>query len=490
MQSWTWTNNNRTRVWTDAKNWSPNGTPQDGDEVTIPVVDAYGNTGGNGPAGAPALSLSKLTLQGLTLYDGPFTVTGTLTWSGGLIDADVTVKGAAFVTGLDGSVNNPGIVNNHKLTISGSATITGTTSLSPFPRLLITTGSELVNTGSLTLSGAGFASNAGFGVVTNGGTLSVTGSSATSGGALTIMHNALAQLDIAVGGEFIIGAGTVLKLAGGKVTGHGILQAGDGNGGEIDVPADTTVPQLAIGGNGTVSVTAPAGTPPPTLTVSGYLGWGDGSASAKYSALIGHLVLPAGATGHISNSATLTSGKLENAGHVTVAANATLTMQGTQPSIASSGTVTLSGACTVNSGTVTSTGLIEKTGAGVAVANVTLTSKGNIAVSAGTLRIGGGNWTISGGTVFLASGARLEGPQAGSLILTGGPEGGVLAGAGTVAANVVNGGWVEPAAPGLTITSYTQQPAGNIALPSGAAAPLLTLGGANLRLDGSLWVRA
>jgi hypothetical protein len=66
----------------------------------------------------------------------------------------------------------------------------------------------------------------------------------------------------------------------------------------------------------------------------------------------------------------------------------------------------------------------------------------------------------------------------------------VLAGAGTVAANVVNGGWVEPAAPRLTITSYSQQPTGNIALPSAAAAPLLTLGGANLHLDGSLWVLA
>ncbi len=117
MQSWTWTNSSRTRRWTDAKNWSPEGTPQDGDEVTIPAVDAWGNTGGNGPAGAPALSLSKLTLQGLTLYDGPFTVTKTLAWSGGLMDADVTVSGDASVSGLDGSVSNPGIVNNHTLNL-------------------------------------------------------------------------------------------------------------------------------------------------------------------------------------------------------------------------------------------------------------------------------------------------------------------------------------------------------------------------------------
>jgi filamentous hemagglutinin len=490
MQSWTWTNSSRTRRWTDAKNWSPEGVPQDGDEVTIPAVDAWGNTGGSGPAGAPALSLSNLTLQGLTLYDGPFTVTKTLAWSGGLMDADVTVSGDASVSGLDGSVKNPGIVNNHTLKVSGTATITGTASLSPFPRLLIATGGKLVNTGSLTLSGAGFASNGGFGVVTNAGTLSVTGSSATAGGALTITHNAGAQLDIAALGEFIVGAGTVLKLAGGKVTGYGTLQAGDGNGGEIDVPIDTTVPQLVIGGNGTVSVTAAAGTPPPTLTVSGYLGWGDGSSAAKYSALVGHLILLPGATGHIGNHASLTSGKVENAGHVTVAANTTLTLQGTEPTIVNSGTLTLSGTCTAGFGTVTSTGLIEKTGTGVALFNVALTSKGNVAVSGGTLQIGGGDWTIPGGTVSLAGGARLEGAQAGRLVLTGGPQGGVLAGAGTVAANVVNGGWVEPAAPGLTITSYTQQPTGNIALPSAAAAPLLTLGGANLHLDGSLWVLA
>jgi hypothetical protein len=99
-------------------------------------------------------------------------------------------------------------------------------------------------------------------------------------------------LDIdAAGGEFIIGAGTVLKLAGGTLTGFGILTAGDGNGGKIEVPTSTTVPSLAIGGNGTVDVTAPAGTPAstpaPTLTVSGYLGWGDRTTPGKFSALIG-----------------------------------------------------------------------------------------------------------------------------------------------------------------------------------------------------------
>src|SRR5260221_14547458 len=77
MQSWTWTNSSRTRRWTDAKNWSPEGTPQDGDEVTIPAVDAWGNTGGNRPRGAPAHSLQKASPPGPSPCARPFTHTNT-----------------------------------------------------------------------------------------------------------------------------------------------------------------------------------------------------------------------------------------------------------------------------------------------------------------------------------------------------------------------------------------------------------------------------
>jgi hypothetical protein len=173
-----------------------------------------------------------------------------------------------------------------------------------------------------------------------------------------------------------------------------------------------------------------------------------------------------------------------------VATKSKLTMQGTTPTIVNSGTLTLAGECSMGFGTVTSTGLIEKTGTGVALFNVALTSKGNITATGGTLQIGGGDWTIPSGTLSLSGGARLEGAQAGRLLLTGGPQGGVLAGSGTVAATVVNGGWVEPTAPGLTIATYSQGSAGNIALPVGATTPLLTLGGATVGLDGSLWVLA
>jgi len=490
VQSWTWTNQNNTGLWTDVKNWSPEGTPQDGDEVTLPVADVWGNTDSNGPTGAPPLSLSGLTLQGLTLYDGPFTVTGTLTWTGGGVDTDITVAGAATVTGLDGSSGNPGILNAHTITISGTATIMGSGS-GASPQFLINTGSKLVNTGSLALSGAGFSSSAGFGTVDNSGTLTVTGSSHTAAGDMTITHNKAAQLTIAADSEFIIGGGTVLKLSGGTIAGTGTLQVGDGDGGEIDTVADTAVPNLVIGGNGTVAPGKGASNPSPTLpgvlTVTQSLGWGHGAGSGENSALLGQLVLAASATGVIENITYLENGKFENAGHVTVAAQAALSLEGGQPSIINTGTVTLTGTGTVTGGPITSTGLIEKTGTGVALLGVELTSHGNIAVSGGTLRIGDSNWTIADGTLVLMGGG-LDGPGLGSLVLTGGPEGGVLAGTGTVAATVVNGGWVEPSAPGLAVTEYSQQPNGNIALPPGAASPLLTLGGVNLHLGGSLWL--
>jgi fibronectin-binding autotransporter adhesin len=490
VQSWTWTNQNKSGLWTDTKNWSPEGTPEDGDEVTLPAADVWGNTDVNGPQGAPALSLSKLTLQGLTLYDGPFTVTESLTWSGGGIDTDITVSGAATVTGLDGSSSNPGIANAHTITISGSATIIGGGSTAS-PQFLIDTGSKLVNAGSLSLSGAGFGSAAGFGTVDNSGTVTVTGSSHTAAGDITITHKKAAQLIISAGGEFIVGGGTVLKLAGGTVMGAGTLQVGDGNGGEIDTVADTAVPSLVIGGNGTVAPGKGASMPSPTLpgvlTITKSLGWGHGAGSGEYSALLGHLVLAAGATGVIENTTYLDNGKVENAGHITVAAKATLSLEGGQPVILNTGTVTLSGTATVTGGSMTSTGLIEKTGTGVALLGAELTNRGSIAVSQGILRIGDSNWTIAGGTVALVGG-RLEGPGLGSLVLTGGPEGGVLAGTGTVAATVTNGGWVEPTAPGLTVTEYSQQPNGNVALSSGAASTLLTLGGVNLSIDGSLWL--
>ena len=177
---------------------------------------------------------------------------------------------------------------------------------------------------------------------------------------------------------------------------------------------------------------------------------------------------------------------------MTVAPNAVLEMDGDLPIFLNTGTVTISALSTITRGSLTNTGLIQNTGSGAAVLDTALTNRGNVAVNQGTLQIGDYAWTIAGGMVTMQGGS-LEGPGLGRLVLAGGTEGGVLTGAGTVTATVVNGGWVEPAPPGLTITEYAQQPEGNIALPPAAATaktPLLTLGGRNLHLDGSLWLLA
>jgi hypothetical protein len=79
----------------------------------------------------------------------------------------------------------------------------------------------------------------------------------------------------------------------------------------------------------------------------------------------------------------------------------------------------------------------------------------------------------------------------GTLVLAGGTQGGVLAGAGTVAVQVANGGWVEPQLPGLTFDAGYQQAAeGNLLLPEDvwqSSTPLLSIAGPNLSLNGSLW---
>ena len=282
----TWTNANHSFSWNDAKNWDTQAVPQDGDDVTIPAADAEGNTGVSGPTGAPPITLSALTLQGLDLYGGPFTVTGTLTWTGGGADADITVTGGATITGLDGSAANPGMTNQHTLTVTGAMSIIGAASGGPAPQFLLNAGSQLINTGTLRLSGAGFGNLfGGRSTVNNRGSVNVSGSCHTSG-VFEIVHQRGARLIIASGGEFVVGAGAALQLAGGTVSGDGVLRVGDGgSGGEIDIVADTTVPHLVIGVNSAVAPGAGAGMPSPVLpgilTVQETLEWGHGAAGSR-----------------------------------------------------------------------------------------------------------------------------------------------------------------------------------------------------------------
>jgi hypothetical protein len=112
-------------LWGDTKNWSPEGTPQDGDDVTIPAVDNQGLTAPNGPIGGPATQLNSLTLEGLTLYGGPFTVTDQLTWSGGNADCDLVVQGQGTINAMDQGPNRPGMINQHVLTVQGSVIVQG-----------------------------------------------------------------------------------------------------------------------------------------------------------------------------------------------------------------------------------------------------------------------------------------------------------------------------------------------------------------------------
>ena len=140
---------------------------------------------------------------------------------------------------------------------------------------------------------------------------------------------------------------------------------------------------------------------PGVLTVQQSLGWGHGATGSQFSQLLGHLVLAAGATAVIENRTFIEDGKFENAGHVTVAPNAALQMEGSLPVIINTGTVTISALGTISRGSVINTGLIENTGTGAAVLDAALINRGNVAVNQGTLRIGDYDWTIAGGMVAM-----------------------------------------------------------------------------------------
>src|SRR5579872_5715821 len=100
--SFTWTGNGGDSSWADAKNWNPSTRAPgscSGDSVDIPVEANI--------IGMPNTTLANLTIDASagndgTLGGGPVTITGSLTWDAGSIDATVTVP-----RGATGSISGP-----------------------------------------------------------------------------------------------------------------------------------------------------------------------------------------------------------------------------------------------------------------------------------------------------------------------------------------------------------------------------------------------
>ena len=121
-----WTNHDDDFDWNNPNNWKPFGVPGNGDGVMIPDSDDQGhNLPNDGPA-PPGVQLTVLDLGKLGLVGGAgVTVTEGLTWHGGTIDCDLVLAGNGTVTGLDGTMWNPGVLNGHTVTVHGTLTIQG-----------------------------------------------------------------------------------------------------------------------------------------------------------------------------------------------------------------------------------------------------------------------------------------------------------------------------------------------------------------------------
>jgi hypothetical protein len=261
----------------------------------------------------------------------------------------------------------------------------------------------------------------------------------------------------------VIGWGCVAQLAGGQVTGAGTLTVGDGAGGELDIVTDTQIPNLVLAGNGIIAPAAggavSSSTAPSALTVTDTLAMGyDPATPSSSCSLLGRLTLGPEATGTVSGQASVSQGCLSVQGWLSISDKAVLQLVADSgaPPIVNTGHISLTGSGSIVGGAVSSSGLIEKVGSATASLETLLTSTGAVAVSAGTLVIGGDDWTISDGVMTL-TGSSISSSASGGIVFSGGAQGGILSGLLTVGATVSNGGRIEPLAPGLTLSGgYTQ----------------------------------
>ena len=115
--------------WTDARNWSPQGVPGNGDSVIVQQPSPGQCTAH--VDNVPTVTLTDFTLRedpalcGSSVHGGAITVTGTFTWNGGNLDSPTTL--AAGSTGTVSGANNRLDSLTQQLEVGGSLTLTGLT---------------------------------------------------------------------------------------------------------------------------------------------------------------------------------------------------------------------------------------------------------------------------------------------------------------------------------------------------------------------------
>lgn len=207
--------------WSDPRNWQPTGVPGDGDSVSISAPNPTHCVAH--VDGVPAVTLADFSLVdnrcGSNVHGGPITVTGTLTWDGGSLDAPTTIAAGSHGTILGTSQKQNGLVRN--LDVAGTLALDGVTGKAALlisnPSVLhVLPGGTLRSTGTNTVTFLSCCVNPAR--VTNDGTLAV------DGGTLEVDAVALDQ-----DGALVTSGGGRLLSTGAPVTaGDGATYAGDG----------------------------------------------------------------------------------------------------------------------------------------------------------------------------------------------------------------------------------------------------------------------
>jgi hypothetical protein len=111
--------------WTDARNWSPQGVPGDGDSVVVTEPDAAHCTAH--VDAVPTVTLTDFSLTSTrcssSINGGAITVTGTFSWDGGTLNTPTRINGSGTLAGTNSHLN----VLSADLAVAGSLTLSGLT---------------------------------------------------------------------------------------------------------------------------------------------------------------------------------------------------------------------------------------------------------------------------------------------------------------------------------------------------------------------------
>jgi hypothetical protein len=397
---------------------------------------------------------------------------GTLAWTGGQLEANLTIASGATLDAEGTHANNGNrVLDGRDFTADGAPTAKlvnhGTVELGGGAVVTTWDAAELDNESDGTVSiapGSGFASSSccvnPARIVNDGGTVQVP---AVSGAASTSATIDGVAYD-ATGGSTTIGAGRTLVLSGGArgllsgttVDGTGTLAAATPvtDSGTVTVATQTTV-DLRSGGSldGTAKVSGAGAFTWTGGNISGDLTVATGSATVSGTT---HKILATVNGGSQTSSLRFTAPTTFPAGTLLDLDRSFLTLAGT--------TTVKNGVQLSQGGGVTNSGhLIVDPGKGGTVAknfNGSLKNTGHLEVRSGTLQVADG-LAQSKGTLEIAKGATVDDTALGPFPLTGGQ----LTGEGTFKGTVTNqGGTVSPAGGSigrLTIDGdYTQASGG------------------------------